>query len=296
MKEGHASEPDKAYLKTVSNPRQIHDHPWNQSPAKALYSFPHAERFPNRGFLSPCGVAYYDIPEDAFRSKRVCSLGVGNKFDFTKNAKNVPAPNNYYPQNLAIGFEKKKGFSFGLSREAVKQSGLTALMRSASQNPGPGTYTPQPVKSHKTVTLRSRVKMPGNDNNRLGPGNYEVISAFQPSKVIFNSKFRSTKSTKFAPLRDLVDQKTQRDKENIKTEGDEANKSADYVEMVVDTKYQINKSGVFFNSKYKNSMCRTFGKGSRDSTSKSGQPPGPGNYVAPSEFGMYPSSKFKSKE
>ena len=282
--------PEK-FLKTISNPKQIHDHPVNDSPAKALYSFPHAERFPKRNFASPCAAGFYDIHESTFKVKRTCSLGKGNKYDFTKNGKDVPAPNSYYPKNLAIGFEKEnKGFSFGLSRESAPQHGIAPYLKSAALNPGPGAYTPQMPKSHRCVTFRIKLDRNRKENQEVGPGKYDVPPSFEPAKRIFNSKFMSTKSVKFAPLQGLVNDKSTHKRSTSTgvdgTKHGETNGS----NLANDTKYQINKLGQFFNSKYKNSRCRSFGKAARDMRKKFSDIPGPGNYMLPSEFGLYESS------
>lgn len=52
----------------------------------------------------------------------------------------------------------------------------------------------------------------------------------------------------------------------------------------------MNLTGNYFNSKYKNSRCRSFGKAIRDISKNSFVNPGPGNYILPSEFGIYESS------
>lgn len=277
------------FLRTISSPKQIHDHPLNGSPAKALYSFPHAERFPRRNFASPCGEAFYDVKEGAYRSKRACSLGKGNKYDFTKNGKDVPAPNSYYPPNLTIGFEKKRGFSFGLSRESAPQNGIAPFLKNAAANPGPGAYVPVLPKSHKSVTFRIKLEKNRKDNLEVGPGKYNVPTTFEPSKRIFNSRFQSTKSIRFAPLKVLVNEKEGRGRSESAGSKGKENTGPN---IAYDTKYQINTAGQFFNSKYKNSKCRSFGKATRDSMKKLSDVPGPGNYVLPSEFGLYESSKI----
>ena len=48
---------------------------------------------------------------------RTTALGYGTKYDFTKNVVNNPAPNAYKLQDEFDSKTKKKGFSFGLSRE-----------------------------------------------------------------------------------------------------------------------------------------------------------------------------------
>lgn len=279
------------FLKTVSSPKQIHDHPINNSPAKALYSFPHAERFPKRNFASPCHVAFYDINEATYKVRRATSLGKGNKYDFTRNGKDVPAPNTYYPTNLAIGNEKKKGFSFGLSRDSAPQHGIAPFLKNAALNPGPGAYTPALPKSHKTVSFRIKLEKNAKHNTDVGPGKYEIPVSFEPAKRIFNSKFQSTKSIKFAPLKALVNDKTGNPRASSSGPANKENEGEGQpTGMNYDIKYQINKTGVFFNSKYKNSKCRSFGKANRDSQKRVTDVPGPGNFMLPSEFGIYESS------
>ena len=291
------SPPPNKFLQTISSPKQIHDHPANSSPAKALYTFPHAERFPKGNFASPCAVAYYDT-NDAYRKKRACSLGRGNKYDFTKNGRDVPAPNSYFPCNLAIGFEKKKGFSFGLSRDSAPQHGITPFLKNASLNPGPGTYTPGLLKSNKGASFRIKLQNHTKENCEVGPGKYNVASSFEPSKTIFNSKFQSTKSTKFAPLKVLINEKNEQGRsksggKDFQKMNGNTNGEVGQTNMVCDTKYQINKLGQFFNSKYQNSRCRSFGKSIRDPIKKFSDFPGPGNYQLPSEFGFYESSQAR---
>jgi hypothetical protein len=279
------------FLKTVSSPKQIHDHPINNSPAKALYSFPHAERFPKRNLASPCHAAFYDVNEATYKIKRATSLGKGNKYDFTRNGKDVPAPNTYYPTNLAIGTEKKKGFSFGLSRDSAPQHGIAPFLKNAALNPGPGAYTPVLPKSHKTVSFRIKLDQNSKQNANVGPGKYEIPASFEPAKRIFNSKFQSTKSIKFAPLKALVYDTTGNPRSSSNGPANKENEGgAQTAALSYDTRYQINTKGVFFNSKYKNSKCRSFGKANRDSQKRTSDMPGPGNYMLPSEFGIYESS------
>jgi hypothetical protein len=280
------------YLKTISSPKQIHDHPVNDSPAKSLYSFPHADRFPHRKYDSSCKEAFYDIKESTYKVQRTTSLGKGNKYDFTKNAKDVPGPGTYLITNpLAIGAEKKKGFSFGLSRDTAPQNGIAPFLKNAALNPGPGAYDPKHSKSHQTVSFRIRLDKKTKQNDEVGPGKYIIPPSFEPAKRIFNSKFQSTKSIKFAPLKALVKEKHDNNRASSTGPADKENEGRGGPAMMTyDSKYQINKTGVFFNSKYKNSKCRSFGKAMRDSQKKFSDIPGPGNYLQPSEFGFYESS------
>jgi len=51
---------------------------------------------------------------------RTTVLGYGTKYDFTKNAVNNPPPNSYKLPDSFDQNNKKKGFSFGLSRDVKK--------------------------------------------------------------------------------------------------------------------------------------------------------------------------------
>ena len=275
------------YLTTVSSPKQIHDHPLNDSPAKMLYSFPQADRFPKRNLTSSCGQAFYDINGNLYRSQRACSLGKGNKFDFAKTAKNVPASNTYCPTNLTIGAEKHKGFSFGMSREAAPQNGILPLLKASGSNPGPGAYMPMPAKSQKSVTFKIKIRQHQKENQDVGPGKYNLPTFFDPVKRIFDSKYQSAKNIRFAPAHVLVHNK--QDIEQVKGFGANS-KQVFGSDLATDNKYQINPVGRFFNSKYHDSRCRSFGKALRDSRGQLYGTPGPGAYVLPSEFGIYQSS------
>lgn len=274
------SEPVHPFLKAIVSGKAIHDSPLNQSPAKMQYTFPHANRFASRLANSTLNVPYYNVDCRIHRQTRTTSLGKGNKYDFTKNCKDVPAPNAYFPRNLSISANvtSKRGYSFGVSRELAPQSGIFQASRLGGAKPGPGAYSPALPRSGQTVTFRIKTGKNHSENCNTGPGKYEVGSSFVPSKTIFNSKFRSTKSTKFAPLREIASGKP-----NLA--------SQPQADLCCDLKHQINTTGRFFNSKYHNSLCRLFGKSQRDVRSRGNELPGPGNYQMPSEFGIYASSK-----
>ena len=114
---------------TVSSPAQIHNSPLNNSTAKAQYSFPKAKRadLATNGYflyfiyfsLIPMTFSanslFYDLPP--VRSTRAAGIGYGSKYDFTKGQQKAPAPNAYEPKGTLDDLRKKKGFTFGLSRE-----------------------------------------------------------------------------------------------------------------------------------------------------------------------------------
>lgn len=289
MKELHYT----SFLKTVTSAKQIHDHPLNNSTAKPQYSFSISNRFADRIFRSPCQTGFYALKDDFFRSKRSCSLGIGTKFDFTKICKDSPAPNTYYPKNYAIGFEERRGYSFGLSRDHMPHNGALANAKLLAFVPGPGAYTPQIPKSDKTVTFRIKAGTSRKDLSVTGPGKYNVPSSFEPSKIIHNSKYPTTKSTKFAPLPLSDKENTNRNESSPTKSAREGSRSLSPA-LAYDTKYQLNAQGVFFNSKYKNSMCRTFSKSQQEWLRRNNGVPGPGFYQVPSDFGIYESSKINN--
>ena len=169
-----------------------------------------------------------------------------------------------------------------MSRDSCPQFGIVPFIKSESQKPGPGAYTPLIPKTGIVPTFHIRTLIPKSLNIDIGPGKYNIPSSIQPYQPIMNSRFRSTKSTKFAPLKE--DRKSARDENEQST-------LKTGLGMIFDKSHQINKTGVFFNSKYKNSMCRYFGKFQRNMMDKLNDNPGPGSYKYPSEFGFYESSK-----
>lgn len=258
------------FLDVVSTPNQIHNLPVNRSASKQLYSFSKASRFPDINFRPQCSEAFYDIPSSLLRSSRSCSLGKGQKYDFTKITGANPAPNAY---NITINTVEKNSSlkaSIGISRDMAPQFGI--MPHKASNLPGPGAYDPKELRSQRTSQFRIRPKLPTNFSNSNGPGAYDILKCFDPSKKIPLSQFRSVSNVKIAPASAV------------------AKREQHQAELYSDTKFQMNKTGVFFNSKYKNSMCRSFGKSTRSITSKRDSNPGPGDYRLPSDFGFYQSS------
>lgn len=276
-------EPEHPYLKSVVDSKRIHDNPLNNSPAKMQYTFPHANRFSIQHMKPTSNVPFYNITEkDPRKVFRTCSLGKGNKYDFTKNCKDVPAPNCYFPKNTTIGVDTKRGYSFGVSRDLIPHNSILYGTKVGGLKPGPGTYTPVLPKSGVTVTFRIKTGKERNENINIGPGKYDFNPSFEPCKRIFNSKFKSTKGIRFPPLREQSG--------NMATKVENNLNQSEFLQC--DLKHQINKQGVFYNSKYHNSLCRSFGKADKESFKKGMLNPGPGAYVAPSEFGIYASSKF----
>lgn len=265
-------------LKMITTPEQIHNHPSNNSPTKAQFSFPHAERFNISNKVNQCAVAYYEVKDSVYRNQRTTSLGKGQKYDFTRNGKDNPGPNAYYPTNLTIASENKKGPCFGVSREKMTNQGLSQILKTSKNIPGPGAYEPLLPKTQQTVSFHLKLENKKLGITNIGPGSYNINSTFEPNKPIFNSKHRSVKGVKFGQA--LQKENNIDEKDNNKV-----------LPMVVDKTYQLNANGNYFNSKYPNSKCRSFGKATRDSKQKGIANPGPGQYRMPSEFGIYESNR-----
>ena len=70
-------------MKVISG-EPICNSPLNHSKSKYMYSFGKAQRFPTIG-KNYGGSFFYNLPE--VRMKRSTSLGCGNKYDFTSDAK-----------------------------------------------------------------------------------------------------------------------------------------------------------------------------------------------------------------
>lgn len=278
------------YLFTASTSNQICQHPLNFSPAKQQYSFPHAQRFgkPKQNFN--CKAEFYTINEQLFKTQRSCSLGKGERYDFGRKSHNAPAPTAYFPKNDSIESNKNKGFSFGVSRDSCPQFSIAPTLKSAGQKPGPGAYTPVLPKTGRNTTFHIRPRNLSTSNPNLGPGKYDIVSTFQPSKLILNSKYQSTKNVKIMP-----DPTSSKENHTARDRPSNFLKDNGAHELSQDKTYQINRLGVFFNSKYKNSFSRYFGKQRRTIFESSNNFPGPGTYRQPSEFGLYETSRVHSQ-
>lgn len=267
---------DKRYLEVISTPVQIHNQPTNDSTAKQLFSFPRSERFPAAYYRPHCAEAFYDIPVSLLRSSRACSLGKGKKFDFTRSVVATPGPNAYTVHNHTVAHNSSQKSSIGIARDAAPQFGI--LPQNPGQFPGPGAYEPHAVPSQKTIQFRIKLQDKSQFVNPNGPGSYDILKAFEPARPVPLSQYKSVHNVKICPSSSA----------KLQTQPQP--------ELFYDTKFQMNKTGVFFNSKYKNSRCRSFGKAQRGWGSAKENQPGPGNYRVPSDFGFYESSTFSKTD
>lgn len=272
-----------AYLKCIANGKKIHDSPLNLSPTKQQFSFPHTSHFDKRSIHQYCSAGFYDINEKVYKGHQGTSLGKGEKYNFTQETKNIPGANAYFPKNLTIeeSIVKKSGFSFGMSRDLVKLCSSSLNPKNNEFVPGPGNYDPILQKNQKCTTLKSRLKEINKYSSKTGPADYKIPNSFQIDKPLHNSQFKNVKSIRFPPVKP-------------KSEVVQKPKEVQNCEMICDMRHQINPKGVFFNSKYPNSGCLMFNKENRSFVSKKVNLPGPGQYLAPSAFGLYVSSNVQS--
>ena len=150
-------------IEAIRAAEKINQSPINQSPAKAMYSFPKEPRFkaPKRKSHSSSHIRRLpqkfsfnryqpppklDEDEQPIKkydhTKRSTSFGFGSKYDFTRQAKKNPGPNAYKKVDGLYNYGNL-GISFGFSREKVKFNGSSKAARERS--PGPGQY---PEKNH----------------------------------------------------------------------------------------------------------------------------------------------------
>lgn len=266
---------DGNYLATISNPRQIHDHPVNNSATKALYSFPKANRFPDSTFKSPCNVVFYDYNSSLFRDPRAYSMGGIRNPNLMILNRDVPAPDAYDVKYYNIANQTKKGYSFGGPNQKNSDRGLSE----PKNVPGPGTYNINRDPRGKPFSFRIKTKRIQDENVEVGPGQYNIPNTLDPASKNLLSNYKSVP--------------------NVKLVHPNQNKSKIPLPKMDIGFYepagQINNKGQYFISSFKNSQCRTFGKSQRKFIEQPNDMPGPGEYRSPSDFGFYQSSKALSK-
>ena len=143
----------------------------------------------------------YDLPSSL--NKRSAGIGKSMKFDFTKLAKNVPAPNSY---KFLSDFDKSAtpSFTFGTSREATKVQ-IQGVYLPDPSVPGPGSYTVPSVvgKEAAKCTLTGRIPNHLERANTAvkspGPGQYQPKLEISKDGKYFYSKFKSSRATTWNP-------------------------------------------------------------------------------------------------
>ena len=128
----------------------------NNSTSKMLYSFPKDQRFHKEPRVD---IPYYNLPD--IRSKRTTSLGFGSKTKF-EDLRGVPSPDKYALKS-EFDSKKKKGPSFGISREVIiflnqdSKASSVSMFRLAYV-PGPGAYNPSYKEYNRSASITSRTK------------------------------------------------------------------------------------------------------------------------------------------
>ena len=105
----------------------------NNSTSKQMYKFGKAKRF--YSFAKPYTAFFYDIPE--VKERFTTTLGIGNKYDFTKNVMEGKS-HSYYniPREFELNRKNTPQYSFGKGRDICKKPEFEVK----KCTPGVGTY------------------------------------------------------------------------------------------------------------------------------------------------------------
>lgn len=176
--------------------QQITDSQLNHSPAKHMYSFSRAERFPP---LKRIGYSdnFYTLPP--LKHPRGASFGYGKKYDFTKSTRgNQPAFYNgkrdYDPDNL-----KGPSYTFGMSRDKFEKVYYKTNKTIDKSVPGAGKYLPkiQGTESPKyTMGVRYSHKIT-KKTEAPGPGAYSSVLQISPKGKYPSSRYRNVTTLNF---------------------------------------------------------------------------------------------------
>ena len=248
-------------MKVISG-EPICNSPLNHSKSKYMYSFGKAQRFPIIG-KNYGGSFFYNLPE--VRMRRTTSLGYGNKYDFTLDAKSK-SPVFY---NFKSDFDQKNPngpkYSFGLGRDRMFKSFDMA-------GPGPGKYnTLKPFgRDGIKYTMRIKYKRSSSTGNLLtpGPGAYGIITKINPNGTFTLSKYENVHPVEFCK-----DKSKRFNYAYEITPGPSDYKKGSMFGKIFDSKFR-STNGINMRPKFKF-------KDSRELY------PGPGAYKFFSEFGIY---------
>ena len=149
--------------------------------------------------------------------KRTTTLGIGSKYDFTKNDKWIPGPQAY---DLKSCFESQKhlgkGVKFAYGRKELQKQGL---LGNINKNPGPGSYNPKEVPSTAGYTLHDRTAAPRTIKKQFkknidiylvsktpAPGAYN-IGGIHEKGVYILGKHRNSCASVFSPTSSILNTK-----------------------------------------------------------------------------------------
>ena len=255
-------------MKVISG-EPICNSPLNHSKSKYMYSFGKAQRFPIIGKKYE-GSFFYNLPE--VRMKRSASIGYGNKYDFTLDAKSK-SPVFY---NFKSDFDQKNPngpkYSFGLGRDRMYKSFDMA-------GPGPGKYnTLKPFgRDGIKYTMRIKYQRSSSTGNfgTPGPGAYATITKINPNGTFTVSKYENVHPVEFCK-----DKSKRFNYAYEITPGPSDYKKGSMFGKIYDSKFR-STNGISMRPKFKY-------KDSRELY------PGPGAYKFFSEFGIYEKEEKKN--
>ena len=248
-------------MKVISG-EPICNSPLNHSKSKYMYSFGKAQRFPSIG-RNFGGSFFYNLPE--VRMKRSTSIGYGNKYDFTSDAKSKSPVFYNYKSDFDPKNPNGPQYSFGLGRDRMYKSFDMA-------GPGPAKYnTLKPFGSNGIkYSMRLKLKRSASTENFgvPGPGTYSTITKINPDGIFTVSKYENVHPVEFSK------DKTKRfNYQYEKTPGPSDYKKGSMFGKIFDSRFR-STNGISMRPKFKI-------LDSRDCY------PGPGAYKFFSEFGIY---------
>lgn len=109
------------------------------------------------------------------KENRSAGIGYGSKYDFTKQQKKSPAPDEYkIKSNFELQQEKHRGFPFGVSRDSMSSTGILGNLN--KYTPGPGAYESTNTLSKVSFSFRPKTNSVEQSKAKLapGPGAYDV--------------------------------------------------------------------------------------------------------------------------
>jgi hypothetical protein len=236
----------------------------NRSLSKASYSFSKAARFqnPKKDML----YAFYNMPET--KSMRACSMGYGEKSDFTRSHKNISPSLYSFPSSFDPKCHNSPQYTFGVSRDNKNIS-----KRKRNISPGPIYNLSQAIGSGApsySLGMKLSQKNVSRSFVSPGPGAYYNENNYQVGKY-FDSKFKNS-------IKVSIGSKAKRFNYKIKQP---MPGPSDYSLPPL-----ITKSGCVYESRYRSVPARSF-IGHRNTNSKVIISPGPGQYDTFSEFEGY---------
>jgi hypothetical protein len=235
-----------------------------------MYSFGKAQRFPSIG-RNLGGTFFYNLPE--VRMKRSTSIGYGNKYDFTLDAKSKSPVFYNYKSDFDPKNPNGPQYSFGLGRDRMYKSFDMA-------GPGPAKYnTLKPFGSNGIkYSMRIKLKKSSSTDNlgSPGPGAYSIITKINPDGIFTVSKYENVHPVEFSK-----DKSKRFNYQYDITPGPSDYKKGSMFGKIFDSRFR-STNGISMRPKFKI-------QDSRDCY------PGPGAYKFFSEFGIYEKDDSKKK-